>query len=392
MLILLLAAAGTPAAGAAPMDAILYRPMLADPRESLIHLRVASFTQDFRYGSDPMDSTTVGGWNEDVSGVGFDVGAGKIFRAPVWQRIFGFRPAWRGYQLTASGLVSASLDRISAQLVTVADYQFGGGLEAQWSGAGDAGGVASFARAVWSTRTALFHRSAHLGDELVGQSNFGRNQTGPGAGQGWFAHPAPRRMTLSHEVLQQLVAIEWAPGGGITTWRTYAGGELPVDISGIQPPRRRSPSAQLGLEFRSRGNAAAAASDPLSRRANRALGFDAVATQWFAAADLRLARPFNFASCDNPDGEGEAWTPSLWTDCPCGREFRRYAGSWHGMVGAGLFAPPRRDTGAGGRIVGSEAVLTLDWFYGYSNELPFLDSRRRSHPRWYVVPGLTMHF
>jgi hypothetical protein len=86
------------------------------------------------------------------------------------------------------------------------------------------------------------------------------------------------------------------------------------------------------------------------------------------------------------------WTPSLWSAGLYGREFEHYAGSWHGMAGLALFNPRSRNAALGGRRVGNETWLTLDWYQGYSYHGPFLDSRRYDHPRWYIVPGLTMHF
>ena len=377
---------------AASPDPILFRPMLADPHESAIHLQVASFTQDFRYGSDITDSLSHGGWQEGVSGVTFDLGGGKIFRGPVWRGLPGFSPPWKRYQLTASALATANLDRIQAQFVTVADYQFGGGIEIQWSGEGDeARGVTTFERPVLTTRTALVHRSSHVGDEYVGQSDFGRNQTGPGEGLGLSVHPPVKRTVLSYEALQQIASLEWSAGGG-STLRAYAGGEFKVGISGLKPHGFRSPIATMGTEFRSAGARADIAPDPLSRLVNRWLGRDALANSWFAAIHLTLARPFNFARSDNPYGDEEVWTPSLWTPSLYGREFRHYAASWHAMAGLALHDPNERNVNSGGRLTGPETVLTLNWYQGYSVHGPFLDSRRREHPRWYIVPGVTMHF
>jgi len=375
-------------------DAVLYRPMMADLRESLIHLRVCSFTQDFRYGSDVTDSTSNGGWQLGVTGVSFDVGAGKVFRAPVWRGMFGWKGPWQGYQLVASALLSTNFDRIDAEFVTDTDYQFGGGIEMQWTGACDPEhGTFGFDATVVSTRTVLQHRSSHVGDEYIGRSNFGRNQTGPGAAPGLNPYPPVKRTALSYEVLQQFVALEGAPGllrGG--TLRGYAGIEAKIGISGLKPPGFQSPAAQFGFEYRSDGNRVDVPPDPFSAMVNRWLGQPALSTAWVAAFDLRLMRPFDFARSDNPDGAGEVWTPSLWTPSDYGREFEHYAGSWHGMVGVALFSPRSRDESRGGRRVGNETWVTLDWYRGYSPHGPFLDSKRRDHPRWYVVPGLTMHF
>lgn len=373
-------------------DPGVFRPLLADPRESAIHLQVSSFTQDFRYGADVTDSTSRGGWERGVSGVTFDVGGGKTFRLPAWDRMFGWAGPWRRYQLTASALMSSNFDRISNRFVTATDYQFGGGLEAQWTGPGDdLRGATDFRAPVVTSRTQLLHRSSHLGDELIGQANFGRNQTGPGAGTGLAAYPPIKRTVISHEVLQHQMSVEWAPGPGRrATLRAYAGGEWMAEISTRKPRHLRSPAYQLGAEWRSLGNVPSPAPDPTTGWLRRALGRDAIGGGWFAAVDLRLARPFNFASCDNPDGETEVWTPSLWTPCDCGREFRHYAGTWQGMAGLSLFSPRTR-RGDGG-LTSPETLLALEWSRGYSWHGPFLDSPRRTHPRWYVVPSLITHF
>lgn len=380
--------ATAPVAAAPPL---LFRPALADPRESLVHVRVSSFTQDFRYGTDVLDSTSSGGWDRGVRGVSFDVGGGRVFRAPAWERLFGRRGPWRAYQVHVSALVSTNLDRVGDQLVTVADYQFGGGVEVQWTGDGGArDGVVSFDRPVVTTRTALLHRSSHVGDEYVSQLAFASDLNDAGAPRTVLTAAPVRATTLSYEVLHHLFALEWAPARGAATVRAYAGGEVKVGISDRKPWRFKSPAAQLGLEWRSAGNARDPGGDPLTGALNRVLGRQALGLAWFGAVDLRLAKPFNFAGCDNPDGCDEAWIPTLTTRCLAGREFGAWAGTWRGLAGVTLFEPAARRRSGGGRLVVPEAALTLEFSRGYSWHGPFLDSRRRDHPRWYLVPGITL--
>jgi hypothetical protein len=371
---------------------LLFRPMLADPDEPVIQLRVQSLVRDERYGSDITDSTTTGGWIEDARGVGFDFGGGHLFRAPVWNRVLGRRPPWQRYQLGALVSARSGIDRIGAEYRLVADYRYGGVLEAQWSGRGDnERGVEGFRPAVLSSRTGLFHRSSHVGDELIGESRFGRNRSSPVPPFGAFAHPAIKRTVLSYESVQQLVALEWAPAGDVTL-RALAGGEWKIGVAGPRPRRMRSTSGLFGLELRSQGDRADIEPGGLSRLVNRALGGERLSTSWFAAVEARVAKPFNFASCDNPDGDSEVWTPMLWTPCLHGREFRHYATTWYGRIGLLIHSPGGRNAARGGRRVGPEALLSLDWSHGYSDHGPFLDSRERSHPRWFIVPSFTTHF
>lgn len=382
-------AAATLVTAATADEAMLYRPMLADLNESVARGGVFSVEQDLRYGTDILDSTSTGGWLEDQRGVGWNVSAGRIFRAPAWERALGWRGPWRRYQLTASGLIRSSFERFQAQHINVNDYQFGAGAEAQWTGAWvEPRRSGAFDRPVVTTRTAFYHRSAHTGDEYIAQGRFGNNQNGPGL----LPRPPVRRLKLSYEVVQQWIALEWSPNRGGSSWRGYAGGEWKLGTMGREPWNLRSPAAQVGLEFRSAGNRDALGGDPLSAMLGRIVGRDRLGFTWLAAVDLRLARPFDFASVDNPNGDGEVWTPHLWSEGTFGREFRRYAGSWHGMVGLSLWNRERRTVSQGGALVGPETAITLEWSRGYSARGTFLDQRREEHPRWYVVPAITTTF
>lgn len=389
LLLVLLALAAARSAGAS--EIALYRPMLADLRESLMRGGVHSMTQDIRYGSDILDSTSSGGWIEDQRGVGWSLAGGRILRTPPWENAFGRRGPWRRYQLTASGMLLTTFERFGAQYVTVTDFQFGAGTEARWTGPAEddaAWSSGAFDRPVVTTRTGFYHRSSHTGDEYLAQGHFGRNQFGPGL----FAHPPIKRVKLSYELIQQLVAVEWSPTRGASTWRAYAGGEWKLGTMGRSPWNLRSPAAQLGLEFRSAGNRGPLGPDPFSTALNRVVGGERFAFTWFAAVDLKLAKPFNFAGVDNPHGETEVWTPHLWSEGVHGREFRRYAGSWHAMAGVGLWNRARRSVERGGRLLAGETAITLQWYRGYSPHGTFLDMRRRDHPRWHVVPAVTTTF
>jgi hypothetical protein len=384
-----------PAAPPAASDpeAVLFRPRLADLRESLIRFRFLSFTEDLRYGTDVADSTSVAGVDRGVRGVAFGIAAGKTFRGPLAARLGALRAPWQRCQLVAPMAVNATFDRIHADFFNVTDYQFGGGLDVLWRGTSDPRtGITDFGRAAVTTRVALLHRSSHVSDDYLGRAGFGRNQQGLVEAGDLSPRPPVKRVVLSHEVLETATSVEWSPRAvAPATVRAYGGGEFLVGISGLQPRRMRSPAGSVGLELRSAGNRADLPPGPLARSVNRALRDPVLATAWFAALDLRLARPFDFASADNPAGTGEVWTPRLWSDCPYGRELR-YAGSWHAMVGLALFDPARRDASRGGRLVGRETLVTLEWYRGYSPYGPFLDQRRREHPRWYVAPSLTMCF
>jgi len=374
-------------------DAVLFRPRLADPRESLMRFRFSSFTQDFRYGTDVADSTSVAGVDEDERGVGFGITAGRTFRAPLWGRVGRWRAPGRCYQLVAPLTVDVSFDRVDADFINVSDYQYGGGIDVLWSGDGDgARGTASFERPAVSSRVALLHRSSHVSDDYLGRARFGRNQQGLVEASTLSQRPPLKRAVLSYEALETVASVEWAPRAlPGATLRAYGGGEFKIWLSHLRPRRLRSPAASCGLELRSAGSRADVPPGALARAVNRWLHADAVTTAWIAALDLRLARPFDFASCDNPAGTGEVWTPRLWTDCPHGRE-GRYAGSWRGMLGLALYDPAARDASRGGRLVGREVLVALDWSGGYSTHGAFLDQRRRDHPRWYIAPSLTAHF
>jgi hypothetical protein len=382
---------GTRAAAAPGLE--LFRPRMAAPFESLTRLRFQSFEQDYRYGTDVSDSTSVAGVDRDVRGVSFGVAGGRTLRGPAWSHAGTWRTPARAYQLAAPLQVDVGFDRIDAQFINVADYSYGVALDALWTGDGDtARGIAGFQTPVLTTRVAILHRSSHVSDDYLGRGGFGRNQRGLVEATGLRPRPPIKRAVLSYEVLETVASLEGSPRAlRDGTVRVYLGGELKLGITGLEPRRFRSPAASAGVELRSAGNRGDVSPGALARAVNRGMHSDVLTTAWFAAFDVRLARPFDFASCDNPSGDGEVWTPRLWTNCPCGRELP-YAGSWHALVGLSLFDPGSRDVSRGGSWTRHETVLGLEWYRGYSTRGVFLDDRRRDHPRWYVAPSLTLSF
>jgi hypothetical protein len=363
----------------------LFRPPVANPRESISRWRQSSYTSDWRYGTDVTDSTTIGGFIEDRTGVHWEIAAGHTFRWRRLERIFGTRPPWAGYQLGVPAAIFAQFENDGSLLNT--DFQYGFDFEIQWNG--DLKPERPFERALWTSRLMVMHRSSHLGDEYLALGAIGRNQNGHPAQGILFERPPVKRVDLSYEMFEAMVAFEWAPFGGNGAARLYAGGDkkflLPSTwgIGARRPKNFDSPAGRLGFEWRSNGNAASPGNDWLTRSVRNVSGAERVRMGWLTALDLRVARPYNFAACDNPSGNGEAWTPHLWSECPNGFEFDGYAGSWRGMVGLTLL--PRGPSS-------SEWVIALEWYDGYSFNGQFLDQPLRYRPRMYLIPSITATF
>jgi hypothetical protein len=382
--------------GAAAADVRLFRPLTADPRENQLRWRLSSFTEDWRYGTDVGDSTSRGGVLRGDQGVAWEVAAGEVFRWRPLQRLGSWRPPWIRYQLgVPAGLFS---DFDSGALLNT-DYQFGLSLDALWRGAFDpVRGITGFSHAVVTSRVRVFHRSSHLGDEYLALGHFGRNQVGVTSDDPKFRSPPVKRVDLSYEAVDAIVSVERSPGEGRGTVRAYTGVEFKLRtprkwrVGGLIPANFTSPVGRLGLEYRSAGDADDPPDGPVTRAFNRLAREPAFETEWIAAVDARIAKPYNFASGDNPDGEAEAWTPYLWTAVPYGREFRHYATSWRAIVGLAISPHASRSPSGAGRRLGPEWIVSLDWYRGYSPSGQFLDQRLRYHPRWYVVPSLTAHF
>src|SRR5438128_1349153 len=128
--------------GSARAEAV-FRPLIADPRESLSRWRFVGYTEDWRYGTDLTDSTSRGGVERDRRGLTWEVAGGNRFRWPPLRRLLGIAP-WRQYQLAAPAAFFAVFDNSGALLNT--DFQYGVSLESQWSGPAlrdPAGGVSA---------------------------------------------------------------------------------------------------------------------------------------------------------------------------------------------------------------------------------------------------------
>ncbi|HEY3155287.1 MAG TPA: DUF1207 domain-containing protein [Candidatus Eisenbacteria bacterium] len=393
----LLGTAPTPPASAAgpPIGAgvYLFRPLLADPREDQFRMNLSHYVEDRRYGTDFTDSTSRGGY-ERREGTAWDVATGAILRLDPMRRFLGVKGPWIRYQLGVPAGVFTAFDG-RRELMNV-DYQVGASFDALWSGDySDSAGIARFDRVVVASRMMVYHRSSHLGDEYLVFGDMGRNQEGQ-PDQGWlFHHPPVKRVDLSFEAVRGIVSLEWAPRwllGGRPSARAYAGGEVKWAILPRAPSNFSSPVVQLGVEFRSAGNQDDPDDGLVTRLLNGISRRAFFESEWFAALDWKLAKPYDFASCDSPMGGGETWTPSLWTDCPYGHEFAHYAGSVHAMIGLILYEGSHRRITEGGRRLTPELLLSLEWYGGYSPNGQFLDQRLRTRPLGYWVPGLTIHF
>lgn len=381
------------AAGPAAADTRLFRPLTADPRENQTHWRMMTDVEDLRYGADITDSTSHGGVDPRVHGRAWEAAAGETFRWRPLRRIGGVPGPWLRYQLGFPTGVFATFDGFGSLIDS--DFQFGASMDALWRGDyDDARGITDFRRTVVTSRLTVFHRSSHLGDEYLALSRFGRNQQGYGVGAFPFSRPPVKRVDLSYEALSLVVSTERRLGVSAATLRTYGGGEwkvsLPFSVGGLIPANFTSPAARVGLELRSEGDADVA-SGVVARTLNRVLGGRLVGSEWLGALDLRLARPYNFAASDNPNGETEVWTPRLWTTSRYGREFRHYAGSWHALVGATVRSVREADGDSIPRG-GPEWIVALEWYHGYAFDGQFLDQRLSFRPRAYVIPSLTAHF
>jgi len=414
--LLLASSCACPFTRMARADAV-FRPLIADPRESLSRWRIVTSVEDWRYGTDITDSTRHGGVVEDRERIMWEIAGGHTFRWRPWRFAPGSAVPWSVAQLGAPAAMFATFDNSGSLLNT--DFQFGVSLDFQWSGhdvlggtgeaparanltsqgigMADAGHERPFDRPVVTTRLTAYHRSSHLGDEYLALSRFGQNQNGLVHAEALFDHPPVKRVDLTYEAVNGVVSLEWAPAWNRTgVARLYGGAETKLvfpaslEIGALRPHNFRAASARIGTEYRAAGNGTDPYDGWLTRTMNRMVRSPWVESSWFAAADLRLAKPYNFASGDNPIGEDEAWTPHLWTETPYGREYRHYAGSWHAMLGAVVW--PSREGVTRTPLAGPEWLISLEWYRGYSFSGQFLDQQSRWRPRWYVVPSVTARF
>lgn len=372
--------------GFAATENLIFRPLTADPREDQFRLKFVRFSENWRFGTDITDSTSVGGF-EHRSGVSWDVGIGGPLRMDPEHG-----PRWLGklWQITVPASIHATFDRIGADLVNV-DYQFGGGLDVVWRGnCAREMGVQGLREPLLSTHLILYHRSTHLGDEYLTEGDFGPNQSGsPGEGD-LFHHPPVKRVNVSFEAIRFIASLEWPlRAGRDATARVYGGGEWKKGIvRPVEPREFHSPIAEAGMEFRSAGAAEhPGAGWPIAWINHLATGTPLVG-EWLAAVDVKVARPFNFASCDNPTGDTEQWTPHLWSQCSYGREFRSYAASWHGVAGYTIFLKSRRYLGGpGAGLIAPEFIVGFEFYSGYSPNGQSLDQ-----PLRYWGPAVIAHF
>lgn len=389
-------------AGRSHAEAV-FRPLIADPRENLSRWRIVTSVEDWRYGTDITDSTSRGGYVEDRERIVWEGAAGHTFRWRPWHFAPGSPVPWSVAQISVPAAIFSTFDNSGSLLNT--DFQFGVAMDFQWgedrtlttSPGGSANAPRPFDRPVLTSRLTVYHRSSHLGDEYLALSRFGRNQNGHVRAEALFDHPPVKRVDLTFEAVNGLVSYEWAPRwnrGGVA--RVYGGAETKLvfpaslQIGALRPHNFRAPSFRVGAEYRVAGNEADPHDGWVTRTVNGLVRAPWIESSWFAAADLRLAKPYNFASGDNPLGESEVWTPRLWTDTPYGREYRSYAGSWHAMLGAVVW--PTRETPSRTPLAGSEWLISLEWYHGYSFNGQFLDQPSRWRPRWYVVPSVTARF
>jgi hypothetical protein len=376
----------------------IFRPLVADPRECQSRWRQAHYTEDWRWGTDITDSTSVGGWERGREGKRWDVSGGETLRWKPLRSLAGWRGPWTRYQLGVPVGVFALFDGTASEINV--DYLFGGSLDMLWRGDWtDSAGIAGWSRTVVTSRTILFHRSSHLGDEYLTHSWFGRNTGYTIAVPPVMTHPPVKRLDLSYEALRQVVSAEFAPAlPRGSTFRAYGGAEWRIvepswlPIGGLRPRQMTSAVWQLGAEWRGAGARPEGGRTAFASLLDRLTRTHDYGGEWFAAVDLALARPFDFTNADNPAGTGEVWTPRLWTDAPYGREFRRYAGTWHGMVGVAIAPRRLRAASAGGQAVGPEAIVALEWQAGYATEGQLIDQRLRYRPRGRILPSVTLHF
>lgn len=379
-------------------DVRLFRPLTADPRESRGLWRMSHYTEDWRYGTDVTDSTSQGGFVNGREGISWEVSAGTVFRWIPLERIGSWRGPWVRYQLGVPAGIFSRFDGTGILLNT--DYQYGVSFDVLWRGAFDRErGITDYHHPVITSRFTAMHHSSHLGDEYIAQGSFGRNQVTPPYQGAQLGHPPVKRIDLAYEDVAFTLSLEHSDPGTLGSLRAYVGGEaklvFPADwrIGGLTPQNFRSPTARCGLEYRSSGQSDAPTNDLPARVLNEIVRSPYFDSQWIAAVDLRLAKPYNFASADNPSGDTEAWTPWLWTGSPFGREFNHHAGSWRAMVGTSIRRRPTNATiSPGARPVGPEWIVALEWYHGYTPDGQLLDQHLRYRPRGYILPSITAHF
>lgn len=384
-------------------DVRLFRPLTADPRESQTRWRMSNYTEDWRFGTDVTDSTSQGGVIQDHKGFSWEAAGGMTFHWIPLERMGSWKGPWVRYQLGVPAAVFSRFDGTGILVNT--DYQYGVCLDMLWRGDFDAArGITSYRHAAVTSHLTVMHHSSHLGDEYISQGSFGRNQVFPAYQGAQLGKPPVKRMDLAYEDAAFTVSFERSGGTGQGTLRAYAGAGAKIaaprswGVGQLEPTNFRSPTYRGGLEYRGSGETDAPSQDLPARLLNQLARGPYFDSEWFLGVDVRLAKPYNFASADNPDGESEVWTPRLWTASPYGREFRNYAGSWRGMIGTALHRrapaalPGQAGTMTAARPVGPEWIVALEWYRGYAPDGQLQDQRLHYSPRWKFTPSVTAHF
>ena len=367
-------AAGGPGPEAEPVVPI-WRPLIADPREADFKMQWVTFHEQWRY--------------VPQQGVYWDVAFGGSFHLYAGGADHDKTGRSTLHQLGLMAGVFGDFARTGAML-TNADYQIGPTFDLRWGGH-EPGEVIPNGDACWSMRAMAFHRSTHLGDEYLSQGAFGNNQVGADTSL-MFTRPPVKRVNLSFQAARVVIGREQPIGrvpGHRAVLRAYAGAELKLRFAQL-PTNFRSPIYQAGLEYYSREGSKTIEPTGFAAVLNRLfthLKWPLVTGETVAGVDLKLAKPYNFASGDNPNGEGELWTSHLFSEVPYGREYRNFGSAVHGMAGYRFFGWSRRES-----LFSGAPSVTIGWqFYsGYSPNGQFLDQRLSYRPAMYVMPSISL--
>ncbi len=222
--------------GRAYPEGDVFRPLLADPKQPQFFVSMMRF-----HSSEPVDAFTR---TITMASVGYG-GTFGLYRRPTADG--------RGaYQISLDGALFAqfNMDAPSHDLIN-ADYTVGIPF--------------TFREGPFSMRLRLYHQSSHLGDEYLLRFH-------------------PKRVNLSYEAADLLVARDWGP------FRGYVGGEYRVDRD---PSTLRPAMAHWGLEYRSTGD--------LFDTARLVAGLDVKHDQqdaWNPSASLRVGLEFGSPSRD----------------------------------------------------------------------------------------------
>src|SRR5262245_1368544 len=288
----------------------IWRPLIADPREAEFKMQWVTFREDWRFGTDVADSTTHGGYTRQ-EGVYWDVSFGNSFHLVASGADHDSTGRSTLSQVGMMAAVFADFAQAGAML-TNADYQVGPTLDLRFGGH-DPHSVVPNGDACWSLRALLFHRSTHLGDEYISQGAFGRNQSSSDSSH-LFRFPPVKRVNLSFQAFRVTIARETPlrrSGPNRSLLRIYGGLELKTRFKRI-PKDFSSPIYQAGLELYGGEGEKDIEPRGFARMVNGALGWfnlPLITGEALMGVDMKVAKPFAFASVDNPSGYAEVWTP-----------------------------------------------------------------------------------